>query len=81
MSCYHSTLTAVVIMACIITSFTGGPDNRRIQIRGRAQGTTYSITYYASDTLVKKRQIDSLLNRIDQSLSIYQPTGVADKPL
>jgi thiamine biosynthesis lipoprotein len=47
--------------------------NRRIEIDGYAQGTTYHITYYAADSLVTRRPIDSILQRIDSSLSLYKP--------
>lgn len=45
----------------------------RIAFSGVAQGTTWHINYYATDTLVKKVQIDSILQVIDSSLSIYKP--------
>lgn len=43
------------------------------KISGFAQGTTYHITYYAEDSFVVKKQIDSILDKIDSSLSIYKP--------
>lgn len=43
------------------------------QIKGYAQGTTYSLKYYANKSFVSKESIDSLLNEIDNSLSIYKP--------
>jgi len=46
---------------------------RSIKLNGFAQGTTYSITYYATDSLVSKSQVDSILNKIDSSLSLYKP--------
>lgn len=45
----------------------------RVDLAGVAQGTTWHITYYGKDTVVRKRQIDSLLAVIDSSLSIYKP--------
>lgn len=45
---------------------------RAYRITGFAQGTTYQVTYYATDSLVKKDQVDSLLSVIDSSLSIYK---------
>ena len=45
----------------------------RVDLAGAAQGTTWHITYYGKDTVVRKRQIDSILAVIDSSLSIYQP--------
>jgi thiamine biosynthesis lipoprotein len=45
----------------------------RVDLAGAAQGTTWHITYYGKDTVVRKRQIDSILTVIDSSLSIYKP--------
>jgi thiamine biosynthesis lipoprotein len=45
----------------------------RHQIRGFAQGTTYQITYYATEKAVTKQHIEQLLSTIDSSLSIYKP--------
>ncbi|WP_153797041.1 FAD:protein FMN transferase [Foetidibacter luteolus] len=45
----------------------------KVSIAGFAQGTTYHITYYAPDSNVVKKNVDSLLNSIDSSLSIYKP--------
>ena len=42
------------------------------KISGYAQGTDYAITYYASDSLATKQGIDSLLNEIDLSMSLYK---------
>lgn len=41
-------------------------------MNGFAQGTTWQVTYYATDSLVTKGQVDSLLSVIDSSLSIYK---------
>ncbi|XHR98021.1 hypothetical protein ACFJIV_15970 [Mucilaginibacter sp. UC70_90] len=38
--------------------------------------TTYSIVYYAPDSLVNTAQTDSLLKRFDQSVSLYQPNSL-----
>jgi FAD:protein FMN transferase len=48
-------------------------------LRGTAQGTTYSITYYASENVVHKHELDSLLNSIDSSLSLYKPYSLVNK--
>lgn len=52
---------------------------RKILIEGFAQGTSYHITYYAADSVVKKQQIDSLFNVLDNSLSIYKPNSVISR--
>lgn len=48
-------------------------DIKKIEIAGYAQGTTYHVTYYAADSLVKKHQVDSILLVIDSSMSLYKP--------
>ncbi|MDI3319916.1 FAD:protein FMN transferase [Pinibacter soli] len=48
----------------------------KIQINGFAQGTTYHITYYAEDSSIHQLQVDSILNSLDSSLSIYKPYSV-----
>lgn len=44
----------------------------KIQIQGEAQGTTYSIVYYDLQERNIKPQIDSILDRIDRSVSTYR---------
>ncbi len=41
-------------------------------IDGYAQGTTYHISYAQNDSLVTQKQVDSILNKIDSSLSLYK---------
>lgn len=48
-------------------------------ISGYAQGTTYHITYFADDSLVVKKQVDSVLDQIDSSLSIYKPYSLISR--
>lgn len=55
------------------------PDLKPFRISGFAQGTTYQVTYYATDTLVYKRQTDSILTKIDSSLSIYKPYSLISR--
>src|SRR6186713_1767665 len=46
-------------------------DPSLFQINGRAQGTTYSIKYVSTDSLVSRTEIDSLFQAVDHSLSLY----------
>ena len=46
---------------------------RAYQLSGFAQGTTWNITYFNSDSIILKSSIDSIFNSIDSSLSIYKP--------
>lgn len=48
----------------------------KYQINGFTQGTTYHITYYASDSSITAYQIDSIFSKIDHSLSIYQENSL-----
>ncbi len=52
---------------------------QKIQLSGFAQGTTWHITYYAQDSIVKKKQVDSILFQIDSSLSIYKPFSLISR--
>lgn len=44
----------------------------RYTIKGKAQGTTYTIVYYAKDSVVTKTMIDQKLVQLDSSLSLYK---------
>ncbi len=44
-----------------------------IEVKGEAQGTTYSIVYQVNESGVLKADIDSLLLDFDNSLSTYNP--------
>lgn len=54
-------------------------DLHEIRLSGFAQGTSWHVSYYAPDSSVKKHQLDSLLNRLDSSLSIYKPYSVISR--
>jgi len=60
-------------------SFVESPTIKKIQIDGLAQGSTYHIVYYAKDSLVTKRQVDSILDKIDSSLSLYKPFSLINR--
>ncbi|MFC0772431.1 FAD:protein FMN transferase [Terrimonas alba] len=69
----------LIVLCFFNLSFAGYPEIKKIQINGAAQGTTYHITYYAQDSLIIKRQIDSVLNKIDSSLSLYKPYSLVNQ--
>lgn len=48
-------------------------------IDGKAQGTTFHITYYAKSDLGFQHEIDSIFDEIDQSLSIYKPNTLISR--
>lgn len=45
---------------------------QRIELRGKAQGTTWSLMYYAPDSVVTKKHCDSLFASLDSALSVYK---------
>lgn len=49
-----------------------GDTIRPFHLSGHAQGTTWHITYHSSDSSVRASQIDSILDKIDSSLSLYK---------
>jgi thiamine biosynthesis lipoprotein len=67
------------VLLVICTAFNHQPAWRKIQISGKAQGTTYHITWYAQDSTIGQPQIDSILARIDTSLSIYNPLSIISR--
>jgi thiamine biosynthesis lipoprotein len=48
-------------------------------ITGVAQGTGYSVRYYADGERVSKLQVDSLLQQIDASMSLYKPGSLINQ--
>lgn len=52
---------------------------KRFRLTGHAQGTTWMISYYAHDSLLAHAAVDSLLARLDRSLSIYQPNSLISR--
>lgn len=75
--CEMRTLIFVAI-SILLLSLQSSPPVRKIHIEGFAQGTTYHITYYAPDSSVVKSQIDSILDKIDSSLSLYKPWSLVN---
>ncbi|WP_157970315.1 FAD:protein FMN transferase [Albibacterium indicum] len=65
----------LIIICLAVLSFQ---DARQInfKIQGEAQGTTYQISYYHDKEQVTKYQIDSILEVIDQSMSLYRPNSL-----
>ncbi|PST83217.1 FAD:protein FMN transferase [Pedobacter yulinensis] len=65
--------------ALLCLSLTDKQQVRRIYFEGPAQGTSYHITYYAPDTLLRQEQADSLLAVIDASMSLYKPASLISR--
>ncbi|SEM91729.1 thiamine biosynthesis lipoprotein [bacterium A37T11] len=69
-------LSLIILVGFLNSSFTLGEHLNTYKISGYAQGTNYTIKYYALDSLVKRGQVDSVLNVLDQSMSIYKPQSL-----
>jgi thiamine biosynthesis lipoprotein len=52
---------------------------KHFRISGRAQGTTYSISYLNKDSIVAKAEVDSIFHAIDLSLSLYEPASLINR--
>lgn len=50
-----------------------------IKISGPAQGTTYNVTYLAGENSNYRTSIDSILKKIDSSLSTYLPASIISR--
>lgn len=71
-----SLLTCTVLLVLNVVVFGQQHKPRRFELKGYAQGTTYSIVYYAKDSLIRQGQADSLLKRFDHSVSVYDPSSL-----
>jgi len=52
---------------------------RAYHLEGHAQGTTYAITYYATDSIIASQAIEQKLAEIDASLSLYVPSSLINQ--
>lgn len=66
------------IVATFFMSFSSKTKNK-IVLNGFAQGTTWQIIYYSSNSTIHKHQVDSILLVIDQSMSLYKPGSLINK--
>lgn len=56
----------------LIFSLFKGENQKEYIIRGYAQGTDYTVKYFAPDSVVTKKAVDSMLSVIDSSMSLYK---------
>jgi thiamine biosynthesis lipoprotein len=55
------------------------PEPVKVVFGGKAQGTTYSVTYYDAENRDLQPQIDSILKAFDLSLSIWAPGSLISR--
>jgi thiamine biosynthesis lipoprotein len=62
----------LLALSCSTLGLNQNQPLQEFKIKGLAQGTTYAINYFAKDSIVTKKQVDSILNVIDSSMSLYK---------
>lgn len=65
--------TIIISISLLISFLFSKEDQRQFTIRGHAQGTDYTVKYFAKDSVITKAAIDSILIVIDSSMSLYKP--------
>lgn len=69
----------VFLFSLLLFALTKNSPLQAYKITGQAQGTTYAVSYFAKDSIITKTQIDSVLNAIDFSMSLYKDNSVITK--
>src|SRR5690606_17435284 len=66
----------LILSTCLV--FWSFQDSKQVHFsfNGRAQGTTYSISYYHDNEKITQSQIDSILQVIDHSMSLYKSNSL-----
>ncbi len=75
----HYSFALVVVTGLICCSCPKKHESQLIKIGGLTQGTTYHISYYDSLEIDYHSEIDSLLEIIDQSMSVYNPKSLISR--
>ena len=68
--------TTLFLASLPMIAFVGGEQSFYEVINGQAQGTTYHITFQKGRSTVTKMQVDSVLQGIDRSLSLWVPNSL-----
>jgi thiamine biosynthesis lipoprotein len=74
-------LIPLAIMASCGTTDKKNADRpeQKIVFHGKAQGTFYNVSYFAADTLVSQKAMDSLLSAFDLCASMYNPKSIISR--
>jgi thiamine biosynthesis lipoprotein len=73
---FKTLLCFISLLTCFFYQNSG---QQQYVIQGYAQGTDYTIKYYADHALINKKAIDSLLLKIDSSMSLYKPYSIINQ--
>ena len=68
-----------LLLIPLLFFFFDKEEQRQYVIHGYAQGTDYSVKYFAVDSVISKTEIDSILLVIDSSMSLYKPYSQINK--
>lgn len=69
----------LLLFPLLISFLLKEKDQQEFTIRGYAQGTDYTVKYFARGSVVTKRSVDSILSVIDSSMSLYKPYSLINK--
>jgi thiamine biosynthesis lipoprotein len=66
----------LIVSTGFIHLISSNPDKSLHTLTGQAQGTTYSIKYIHTSSIIEKSPIQKIFSEIEKSLSLYQPTSL-----
>lgn len=68
-----------LLFLLLFSLFFKKEEQRQYTIHGYAQGTDYAIKYFAKDSIITKATVDSILVKIDSSMSLYKPYSLISR--
>src|SRR5436190_18850406 len=69
-------LIGLVFICCW---FKKEPEYRAYHLQGSAQGTTYHINYFSTNSLVSDEEVGMVFSELDSSLSLYKSYSLINK--
>lgn len=69
----------VIVVLLLLSFFRQKKEQQQYTVHGYAQGTDYSIKYFAESPVVSGAEVDSILLKIDSSMSLYKPYSLINK--
>lgn len=73
---YICTVRLIVTFLILTSLLRDAKSYKQYRIEGFAQGTTYGVTYYAADSLLSRSEVETVLEELDSSLSLYKPYSI-----
>jgi len=75
-----SSETKIILFLIILLFFTSCKNqNKKISFSGEAQGGFYNITYYDKQGRNFQKAVDSILDEINHTASMYEPSSILSK--